>query len=520
MRLLILAFCAPALLALLAPVPAEMAELFVSRLERGLALLLALGAGFLYWRGTFRPFEKPLAWPWLFLPALTLFLHSLIYLYSARHALFLADQDISNVSSAIANTAAGRGLLPSAHVQTGISGSFLGHHFAPALLLFVPFYSVFPGAGHIMYPVLLSVTLSAAVVIWTLVLRQKASTPVQWLGFLPLLVSVALFRLSQSFHFEVLALVFSGMAMLAYYRGNPRLFIVGILLWSLVKEDTAVHAALLCAYLAWTGKRKMALPGLLVACAAAVAGRIVQTSLGGAEGPDWTSYLRQGWPALSERSFLSVRIGALLLILASAGFLPLLRIRYALFVLAPVAALHASSFHPWHAAYYGHYSYSILPLLFAGAAEAGDRIASLKWKTPILLLACACAMYANASDKKTPAAPLPRDAQFDDALAAAESLKKFPLVCVHAQSHLSPLVPVNRTVLPLFAPSGNPHRNGSGLDQCAGRIYLFDERPARGAMESTDEIRKLRLAVQSMPGCLSESFGSISVLILQPEKSH
>lgn len=512
MRFLFLAFSLPALFVLLCPGDPETVQLYASRIERVLSLLLfALALVYFFRSGSLPSLDKPPGLLWIFLPALTLLVHGLMYLLSARSALFLADQDITNISSAIANTAAGRGVLPSAYVQTGAAGSFLGHHFAPALFLYVPFYVVVRGAGHILYPALLLISLCGGAVLWTLALRRKAEHPVLWLAFLPLLVCVPLFRLSQSFHFEVLALLFSGMAMLALYRGNNRIFLAGILLWSLVKEDTGVYAALLCAYLWWTGRQNTAAAGLVIAVVCVLAGRILQTTLGGGEGPDWTTYLRQGWPALSSRSFLSVRADALFLVFASCGLIFLFRPRYALFVLAPVAALHAFSFHPWHATFYGHYSYSILPLLFAGAANAADRIDSLKWKTPILFLSCAIALYANASDKQTPAAPLMRDEGFDHAQSAVASLARFPDACVHAQSHLSPLVPANRVVLPLFVPEGNPHKNGHGLDNCRARVYLFDERPARGAVENTETIRALRMKIQTETGS-HESFGSIFVL--------
>lgn len=519
LRVLTAAICLPVLIAALAPVSADLAELYASRAERILAFFFFLGAVHAFFsRKAAEPAEKISAM-WLFLPALVVFLHSLQYLWHARAALFLADQDITNISSAIANTARGQGLLQTAYVQTGDSGSYLGHHFAPALLLFAPFYFLFPGADHSLYPFLICLTLGAGLLVWTLVFRDRMKTSADlWPLFLPALLSVPVFRLSQSFHNEVFVILFAGAAVLGLGRGKPWLFLSGILLWALVKEDTAAYAGLFCFFAAWivprndpTAPRKLALTGLLVAVAAGIAGRMIQTALAGSSGPDWSSFMRPGWPD-GGQSFAGARISALMLVLGSFGFLPILRLRYATLVIVPVAILHAASYHPWHATYYGHYAYSILPLLMAGTAEAARKVEGWTWRRSFALLVCALALYTNASDKKTPGAPMAADNEFASAVAAARRIEALPpSACIHAQSHLSPVLPAGRTVLPLFAPPGNPHRDGKGLDACAERYYLLDVRPPRGATESEEAMERLRKNLELRARTI-ERFGSILLI--------
>lgn len=129
------------------------------------------------------------------------------------------------------------------------------------------------------------------------------------------------------------------------------------------------------------------------------------------------------------------------------------------------------------------------------------------------MLVCAAAMYTNAADKKTPGAPLSADSEFESANAAVRRIRELPsAACVHAQSHLSPLLPIERRVLPLFSPDGNPHKNGMGLDACTEqRTYLLDARPPRGAAESQEAMERLRSSLETKARRI-ERFGSILLI--------
>ncbi|HMY47913.1 MAG TPA: hypothetical protein PKX74_20725, partial [Leptospiraceae bacterium] len=89
-----------------------------------------------------------------------------------------------------------------------------------------------------------------------------------------------------------------------------------------------------------------------------------------------------------------------------------------------------------------------------------------------LLVLTTAACYINAGDRETPSPPFKADPAYESLREKAQSLPAD--VCIHAEKHLSALVPVSVLVFPLEPFPGNPHRNGFGLDQECKKHILFE----------------------------------------------
>ncbi|MCE9597514.1 MAG: DUF2079 domain-containing protein [Spirochaetia bacterium] len=468
----------PFLLAVILPDP----EHLTSSIERGICysfLLAGLCAFFV------RSHSNP------FVPAAHLIIaavlivaigHLILYTWSARTSLFLADQDITNISSAIANTASGFGLLPTAYVRTGDAGSYLGHHFAPALLLILPEYILgnVLGLDHFVYPASVLVSYALGLIIWIRLIMRRFSHSVKAALFASCLIlsSFPLIRLGQSFHNEAFVIFFSGLLFTGLEGQRPILFFTGAMLWMMVKEDTSVYIGLLGLFLSVTGKQRQGIPLILISGMYFVLSHFIQATLGGKTGPDWTIFFYGSWPQVTTLPLSTAKPLALFAVLGSFAFLPLARPLFVLITIAPLALLHLFSNHPWHSTYYGHYVYAVLPFLMYGTLLGIDRVlnTSPRIQTALLSLTMCVAFYFNAGDRQTPGALFAADPEFSELTKLIDQIPD--KYCIYAEANLSPLVPVNRVVFPLNEVEGNPntqesYRNAKGLaSHCRGKILL------------------------------------------------
>lgn len=414
--------------------------------------------------------------------------HLGIFTWSARTSLFLADQDITNISSAIANTANGLGILPTAYVHTGESESYLGHHFAPALLFLLPAYLAgnVLDLDHFLYPASLFLVCALGLAVWIRLVVIKFSHDAQSkiLAVCILLNAFPLLRLSQSFHNEAFVILFSGLFFLGLELRKAWLLYSAALLWMMVKEDTSVYVALLGVFLAINQQTDDSRIGARVASAfrsqgfrlalfAAsyfATGHFLQALYGGKTGPDWSVFFHGEWPQVTTLPLAAAKPIALIGILGAFAFLPLTRPLFSLVTILPIAILHLLSNHPWHSTYYGHYAYAILPFLMYGSLLGIHRVSSLRevavpgigpisasqsFRAGLLCFCLAISFYFNSSDRQTPGKLFKMDTEYGSAWSLAREIPKD--YCVHAERNLSPLVPVNRLVLPMVPVEGNPN---------------------------------------------------------------
>ncbi|MBL8021522.1 MAG: DUF2079 domain-containing protein [Leptospirales bacterium] len=451
--------------------------------------------------------------------------HLGVFTWSARTSLFLADQDITNISSAIANTANGFGILPTAYVHTGESGSYLGHHFAPALLFLLPAYlgGNILGLDHFVYPASLFFVSALGLLVWIRLIGIKFSDDAlsSVLAACMLLNAFPLLRLSQSFHNEMFVILFSGLFFLALELEKTWLIYSAALLWMMVKEDTSVYVALIGVFLAIDQQTRHNKSGGRVALAFRsqgfrlalfalsyfATGHLLQAWFGGKTGPDWSIFFHGEWPQVTTLSIAVARPIALVGIVGAFAFLPLTRPLFSLVAILPIAVLHLLSNHPWHSTYYGHYAYAILPFLMYGSllgihrvsrlreeapAGIGRFFASQSFRTGLLCFCLGISFYFNSGDRQTPGKLFKTDPEYGSAWSLAREIPKD--YCVFAERNLSPLVPVDRLVLPLAPVEGNPNfiEGSHGLtSHCKKRLeFIGFEKPSSSATHPARTVLK------------------------------
>lgn len=158
---------------------------------------------------------------WMSVASIGIFgLYLFLFTVSVDRALLSADQDVTNVSTAIAKTTI-TDILPSPYVAAGSSRSFLAHHFSPSLLLYVPFYKMAmilsTDVNHNFYNIMLFVTLLAGFFLW-LYYAYRSLPTLRWLlpvAMIPILHSFLLYRQILSFHFEVLSIPLMALLLLS-----------------------------------------------------------------------------------------------------------------------------------------------------------------------------------------------------------------------------------------------------------------------------------------------------------------
>ncbi len=431
----------------------------------------------------------------VFLPAIPLLVYVWLFSEQAYSNLFLSDQDFTNISSAINNTARGDGLLTTAFLQTGAGGSYLGHHFSPVLFLYVPVYWFFHAAGrwlapevllewgntlqptHWVYAVLLWITLLAALWLWTRFVRLELRDPLAAVLVSALLVSAyPLWRLSLSYHYELPALVFSAAAFLALRRRRMLAYWVALFLWMSCKEDIAVYVALFGIYLAVHRRDGGPRIGLATAIVGVLyfllASGPFMDLFAGAEKPNWASVWQDVW-LIDGRSARPT-----FFIVAAFALLPLLNGRLFWIVIAPILALHYFSYHPWHHNFLGHYSYDVLPFLMFGTIRSAQRLGRIgrvfgeRLREFALVAALGISLLAASADRYMPIPGLPEDERYSVVHSLLERIPRG--ACVQTQAPFSAHVPLHARVFPLMIPETNPFHDRLPGPHNFDRFYFRD----------------------------------------------
>jgi len=421
----------------------------------------------------------------VFAPMLPILLYLPVFSDGAYAGLFLSDQDFTNLSSAINNTARSEGFLVTPFLQTGDSGSYLGHHFSPTTAIYAPFYWLYTLPGefgfetqitHALYAILLWATIALGLWLWAqLFLEECGDTSAAIVATSVAALSFPLWRFALSYHYEAPILPLSALCLLFLKRGHMLPFWICLVLWLGVKEDIAVYVGLFGLYVIANRERAPNAPGrppapiprnvrrgLAIALAAALWFWLARSGMryfaGGAEAVDWSGY----WNA--DLWETPRNLAVYLWIVAAFGLLPLLRLRLTLLLLAPIFALHFASGHPWHHAFLGHYSYSVLPFLFLGLAGGMHRVVFWmrlwdldRYRPAMFALALALAWFAAAYDRYTPTPALRPDPRYPVVERMLQALP--PDACIQTQAPFTAHAPLRLRVFPLMIPQRNPYHD-------------------------------------------------------------
>lgn len=455
-------------------------------------------------------------------------LYTGLYYRSAYLGFLLQEHDFINLSAGLSHS----WMLITPYVNTGPTGSFLGHHFSPFLILIRPFFWMaerLPEANHGVYLLPLFLAISLGQVLWFLAALQRwKSSWILPLVALCLSLHPAVLRLGLSFHFEAFVLPLAALCVLTYNRRIYWLFL--ILLFS-VKEDISLYASVIFAGLWWqSGGREMLsqrMPGrsngknstartasallpdrpdAAIAQDASIrqdATRAPDASIG--QDATRTTDTPSGQDAPNRRLLHS-------LILSGAYFLFALsfqkylagpsgvdwshywqdvfqfrgtQFRGLLFILLSggwlallmprfrpaflfILALHFFSQHPWHNSFQSHYTYTMLPLLFLVLGTA------FEIRKELLLLAVFLIFVSMIVDRSTPL-PLIQSRKVDTSL-----LQSLPAnSCIRTSRHISVRIPLHAHPFPLYRIAGNPASNHDlcippAGDNCTGRYLLLE----------------------------------------------
>ena len=481
----------------------------LTAVEKAVGLIsLALAAFLIYkarespeelWQSRYRVYTPSVLNDLLvFLPCLPWLGSLLIIDHQLYESLFLGDQDFTSVSEALNNTALGRGLLHTPYVDTGARGSFLGHHFAPGLLLYVPFYFVAHlveflartiGLGalvrptHFLYAHLLWLTLGAGMYLWARYFAIELRSVTRAVVVMTLLMlNVPLWRLALSFHWEIMVLPASALAFLGLQRRSRWQYMAGLLLWLSVKEDMAIYAFLLGLFLLSDREKgnhsfEGAATCIISLLYFGITRELAMPYFRGTEAILWDSYWAADLPRSSD-AWPSFKL------LLAFGLLPLLNVRLTVLVLAPILLLHYFSRQPWHHDFMGHYCYSILPFLLAGFSRGlnrlflwNERFGTHDYRPATVSLLLFVVMLTAAWDRLVPftgRAPAIRHAIVRDMLGALPDD-----TCVQMQASFSALAPLAVRVFPIAVPASNPY---SALVPGPGNFdsfYFGPETPCR-----------------------------------------
>lgn len=457
----------------------------------------------------------------IFAPAVPLLAYLWIFNDLAYEHLFLGDQDFTNISTAINQTARFQGFLTTPFLATGPTGSYLGHHFSPLLVLYAPAYwladAIFAGSEtrptHLIYAVCLWFTLAAGLLLWARLIQKELRNPFTATACMALICGAyPLWRLALSYHYELPVIPLSALTFLALgkWKAERRFnfFWLWLILWMANKEDIALYVILFAVYLAThrgesprtspVAHFTRAITIIVVALAWLFVAVWAMDSIGGSERVDWVKL----WSEPTPDSEHSLRPGLFLLL--AFALLPALSVRYFWIVLVPLLLFHFLSRQIWHHNFLGHYSYAILPFLMFGALRGLQRLESgiQFWREAwgpvqnpelspqislhrpamsvpfvILIALLSLSFFAASVDRYMPLPRLGPDPRF----AAVEAiLQKIPAgACLQTQSPFSAHTPLDVQVYPLMAPKNNPAHDRMPGPQNFTRFY-FNEHSCQG----------------------------------------
>ncbi len=412
-------------------------------------------------------------------PLAPMLIRLLHFTNEAYDSFFLADLDFTMLSEALQSTLRGDGILITPYAATGPSGSFLGHHFTPSLLALVPLYALRQWitrplaeiAGfhtswletHLYYGYLLWLIIFTGFLLWIIYIQKHQKNVIATLLLSTLfLSSVAVWRVSMAFHYEILVIPLS--ALVFYFERKRVIFyLIFLFLWLGVKEDIGLY--IICYGFFLILNRETRNRGWITIGISVVylfVSHLIQNFMGGNTGPDWSTV----W--LGNEPFTHLTLKPALILLLSMGLLPFFSPWRSAVVLIPILLFHALSAQMWHASYTGHYSYAILPFLFRVSLDAMDRLRAFTGEhhlniASIILFSLALSGAVSAAEKSSPPEKLPTEPSgtFVDRLLSGLPAGS----CIQLASPFSPHVPLEDRVFPIHPPESHYLPPGESIVQ-------------------------------------------------------
>ena len=417
-----------------------------------------------------------------------------LFFEGAYHSFYLQEHDFLNIAAGLGRP----GWLITPYVNTGPTGSFLGHHFSPILLFLKPLFwlaGLFQGANYAAYMLPLFLGAGWGAILWLQLAQKHLRHEYRWL-----LPALAVFivcnpltlRLSLSFHFEVFVLPISAACLLLWRK--PGLWPALVLLF-FVKEDMALYSLLLLGSITVFERRSRArfwheffatnsqepvasnqetdtvqpirspeagdglspfmvrfpfmmrrlvqffrqsrpAQAALVSFAYLIVSLTIREALAGSTGTDWSHY----W--LQPFDWKGAQTTGLIVVLLAGGWLALgaPSLRYPLLA---IIAIHLLSQHPWHNSFQSHYVYSLITLIFLGMWRI--RLSFIPLVFPLLAV-------AGMMDRSTPVPPF--ESRSIDTNTVIRELP--PNSCIRSSKHIAVRIPLHSHPYPLYVIAGNP----------------------------------------------------------------
>ncbi|MDH5657001.1 MAG: DUF2079 domain-containing protein [Spirochaetia bacterium] len=422
----------------------------------------------------FFPEEGRLITLTVFLPIL---FHNFIFTLNSYESLYIGDFDYTMISSALNRTVRGDGFLRTAFVNTGSGGSFLGHHFTPSLILYLPLYVPWDFIGnvsitlvpdHFLYGALLWITLFTGAIFWNRLNSFLFKSPEKTLiANTVIALAFPLWRISYSFHFEILVFPLSALLFLSYFKKEKSYWVYLALMLG-VKEDISIYMACFGIFLVFSGSGKK---GILTSVSSVLyfaGAMLIRNILSGEDVQNFSEYF-----SIDFRFKDNIKTSFTLLF--SLAFLPVFNLKFFLFTILPILILHGFSKHPWHFSFYGHYIYTVLPFLFLGVSLAVKDLLDKRRQQysyfMIFSFILSMVFYAAAGDKGNPSPGFLPDRRFS---SVSDIMHKIPEnSCVRTQIPFTAHVPLHSRSYPLFLPHGSPETNRY-IPFCRIEIFIAD----------------------------------------------
>ncbi|WCL48934.1 DUF2079 domain-containing protein [Leptospira sp. GIMC2001] len=373
--------------------------------------------------------------------SLTFIVHFVLVTFGLQSIFFLGELDFVSMGEIINNIARDGNFTSRFHGD--FQSSYLAHHFAPGLVFYVPFFWLTNDRLILAW----SQCFYTLVIIVLIYLNIKKYNWKSWEYYFWILIfasNIYLYRLSLSYHFEILYVIF--FLGIIYFRNQSNIFGEILCLFSAIsiKEDIAIYLGLFYAIESITSfKIILGSPKNTI--------QLGSINISTTEKKEWilpikdfcislfciltffifTPLLRNLMEVNSDENWLSIwsnwgttpvqivttvifhPIDFLTSIFAKKNILLEISMGFAfLFWLSPkhfiyifmISCLHFISSREWHNELYNYYIYPILPVLIIGTIEGWNRIRKYlgHYMVPIIFLGLGIIFYRNSLDINFP----------------------------------------------------------------------------------------------------------------------
>ena len=324
------------------------------------------------------------------------------YLNNHLNSFFLADFDYLALNEVILNTLKGN-FFETTHYTKFIKANYLSHHLAFILVLFVPFQyltEIRLGYAYGMY-FLFIINL---ILPYFILFKYDKNDSERFLVFILIITNSFFYKLSFSYHFEV---IFFTLVLLSYLfkkLNYTKLELISLIFCLLIKEDIFIYVIIYSIYFYIYDKEKRYLTLILISILYFLVFYFyLQPNLPKEAKVDWLS----NWSFYTDinpfKSFLE-KVLSKTNIFVKIFFIFILCFILrgsTILILSPIFILHFSSDRIWYNTFENYYIYTILPLLSIFTIDTFIK-STFKYKKYILLFSLSFLCYNYSLDKTIP----------------------------------------------------------------------------------------------------------------------